>query len=172
MTAGPNPEAHLGALAHLRAETDRWALPLAPPAGPLADSSPLQPHQAEAGPPAWQAGAAGRAAWGEPQGGGVLGSSQPQTKWRSSYLLQRYTMAIVPCGNPTPKKLPTGGGEWPTFRTAHGTPPYVHKSTNVTMNKSEHLQVQVPSKFNQIVSLDIELTCYLAAQVLNVALSS
>ena len=33
-------------------------------------------------------------------------------------MLQRYTMAIVPCGNPTPKKLPTGGGEWPTFRTA------------------------------------------------------
>ena len=27
-------------------------------------------------------------------------------------------MVIVPCGNPTPKKLPTGGGEWPTFRTA------------------------------------------------------
>ena len=38
-------------------------------------------------------------------------------------MLQGYTMAIVPCGNPTPKKLPTGGGEWPTFRTAHGTPP-------------------------------------------------
>ena len=34
-------------------------------------------------------------------------------------MLQGYTMAIVPCGNPTPKKLPTGGGEWPTFRTAH-----------------------------------------------------
>ena len=33
-------------------------------------------------------------------------------------MLQGYTMAIVPCGNPTPKKLPTGGGEWPTFRTA------------------------------------------------------
>ena len=32
-------------------------------------------------------------------------------------------MAMVPCGNPTPKKLPTGGGEWPTFHTAHGTPP-------------------------------------------------
>ena len=30
-------------------------------------------------------------------------------------MLQGYTMAIVPCGNPTPKKLPTGGGEWPTF---------------------------------------------------------
>ena len=34
-------------------------------------------------------------------------------------MLQGYTMAIVPCGNPTPKKLPTGGGKWPTFRTAH-----------------------------------------------------
>ena len=33
-------------------------------------------------------------------------------------MLQGYTMAIVPCGNPTPKKMPTGGGEWPTFRTA------------------------------------------------------
>ena len=31
-------------------------------------------------------------------------------------MLQGRTMAIVPCGNPTPKKLPTGGGEWPTFR--------------------------------------------------------
>ena len=49
-------------------------------------------------------------------------------------MLQGYTMAIVPCGNPTPKKLPTRGREWPTFRTArarrvhsartaHGTPP-------------------------------------------------
>ena len=41
-------------------------------------------------------------------------------------MLQRHTMAIVPCGNPTPKKLPTGGGERPTFRTArtaHSTPP-------------------------------------------------
>ena len=38
-------------------------------------------------------------------------------------MLQGHTTAIVPCGNPTPKKLPTGGGEWPTFRTAHGTPP-------------------------------------------------
>ena len=34
-------------------------------------------------------------------------------------MLQGHTTAIVPCGNPTPKKLPTGGGEWPTFRTAH-----------------------------------------------------
>ena len=33
-------------------------------------------------------------------------------------MLQGYTMAIVPCSNPTPKKLPTRGGEWPTFRTA------------------------------------------------------
>ena len=33
-------------------------------------------------------------------------------------MLQGHTMAIVPCGNPTPKKMPTGGGEWPTFRTA------------------------------------------------------
>ena len=33
-------------------------------------------------------------------------------------MLQGYTMAIVPCGNPTPKILPRGGGEWPTFRTA------------------------------------------------------
>ena len=33
-------------------------------------------------------------------------------------MLQGHTMAIVPCGNPTPKKLPPGGGEWPTFRTA------------------------------------------------------
>ena len=33
-------------------------------------------------------------------------------------MLQGHTMAIVPCSNPTPKKLPTGGGEWPTFRTA------------------------------------------------------
>ena len=33
-------------------------------------------------------------------------------------MLQGHTRAIVPCGNPTPKKLPTGGGEWPTFRTA------------------------------------------------------
>ena len=33
-------------------------------------------------------------------------------------MLQGYTMAVVPCGNPTPKKLPTGGGEWPTFHTA------------------------------------------------------
>ena len=32
--------------------------------------------------------------------------------------LQGYTMAIVHSGNPTPKKLPTGGGEWPTFHTA------------------------------------------------------
>ena len=33
-------------------------------------------------------------------------------------MLQGHTTAIVPCGNPTPKKLPTGGGELPTFRTA------------------------------------------------------
>ena len=33
-------------------------------------------------------------------------------------MLQGHTTAIVPFGNPTPKKLPTGGGEWPTFRTA------------------------------------------------------
>ena len=33
-------------------------------------------------------------------------------------MLQGHTTAIVPCGNPTPKKLPTGSGEWPTFRTA------------------------------------------------------
>ena len=33
-------------------------------------------------------------------------------------MLQGHTMAIVPCGNPTPKKLPIGGGEWPTFCTA------------------------------------------------------
>ena len=33
-------------------------------------------------------------------------------------MLQGHTMAIVPCGNPTTKKLPTGGGEWPTFRKA------------------------------------------------------
>ena len=33
-------------------------------------------------------------------------------------MLQGHTTAIVPCGNPTPKELPTGGGEWPTFRTA------------------------------------------------------
>ena len=33
-------------------------------------------------------------------------------------MLQGHTTAIVPCGNPTPKKLPTGAGEWPTFRTA------------------------------------------------------
>ena len=33
-------------------------------------------------------------------------------------MLHGYTMATVPCGNPTPKKLPTGDGEWPTFRTA------------------------------------------------------
>ena len=33
-------------------------------------------------------------------------------------MLQGYTMAMVPCGNLTPKKLPTGGGEWPAFRTA------------------------------------------------------
>ena len=33
-------------------------------------------------------------------------------------MLQGHTTAIVPCGNPTPKKLPTGGGEWPTFCTA------------------------------------------------------
>ena len=32
-------------------------------------------------------------------------------------MLQGYTMAIVPCGNPTPKKLHTRGGEWP-IRTA------------------------------------------------------
>ena len=55
-------------------------------------------------------------------------------------MLQGYTMAIVPCGNPTPKKLPTGGGEWPTFRTAraqrvhsartaHGAPPFPHTCT-------------------------------------------
>ena len=54
-------------------------------------------------------------------------------------MLQGYTMAIVLCGNPTPKKLPTGGGEWPTFRTAraqrvhsartaHGTPPQTHET--------------------------------------------
>ena len=40
------------------------------------------------------------------------------TQERGRLMLQGYTMAIVPCGNPTPKKLPTGGGEWPTFRTA------------------------------------------------------
>ena len=39
---------HPGELAHLRAETNRWALPLAPPAVPLVDSSPLQLHQVEA----------------------------------------------------------------------------------------------------------------------------
>ena len=33
-------------------------------------------------------------------------------------MLQGHTMATVPCGDPTPKKLPTGGGEWPTFRKA------------------------------------------------------
>ena len=33
-------------------------------------------------------------------------------------MLQGYTMATVPCGNPTPKKLPTGGGEWPTSKAA------------------------------------------------------
>ena len=33
-------------------------------------------------------------------------------------MLQRYTMAKIPCSNPTPKKPPTGGGEWPIFRTA------------------------------------------------------
>ena len=41
-------------------------------------------------------------------------------------MLQGYTMAIVPCGNPTPKKLHTGGGEWPTFRTARAQ--YVHSA--------------------------------------------
>ena len=51
---------HPGELAHLRAETNRWALPLAPPAVPLVDSSPLQLHQVEAGPPAWQVGACSR----------------------------------------------------------------------------------------------------------------
>ena len=40
-------------------------------------------------------------------------------------MLQGHTMVIVPCGNPTPKKMPTGGGEWPTFRTAHGTAPWL-----------------------------------------------
>ena len=78
-TVEPILEVHPGELAHLRAETNRWALPLAPPAVPL--------HQVEAGPPAWQVGATGRAAWGELKGCGVLESSQPQTKWRSSYLL-------------------------------------------------------------------------------------
>ena len=50
---------HPGELAHLRAETNRWALPLAPPAVRLVDSSPLQLPQVEAGPPAWQVGATG-----------------------------------------------------------------------------------------------------------------
>jgi len=75
-TAEPILEVHPGELAHLRAETNRRALPLAPPAVPLGDSSPLQLHQVEAGPPAWQVGATGRAAWGELQGCGVPESSQ------------------------------------------------------------------------------------------------
>ena len=48
-------------------------------------------------------------------------------------MLQGYTMAIAPCGNPTPKKLPTSGGEWPTFRTARAQrtvhPPWMKGST-------------------------------------------
>ena len=62
-------------------------------------------------------------------------------------MLQGYTMAIVPCGNPTPKKLPTGGGEWPTFRTAraqrvhsartaHGTPPKSKKMVAPDLQKN------------------------------------
>ena len=51
-------------------------------------------------------------------------------------MLQGHTTAIVPCGNPTPKKLPTGGGEWPTFRTARAQrtvcPLSVAKSTSVS----------------------------------------
>ena len=47
-------------------------------------------------------------------------------------MLQGYTMAIIPCGNPTPKKLPTGGGEWPTFRTARAQRTVrPHRHTNV-----------------------------------------
>ena len=53
-------------------------------------------------------------------------------------MLQGHTMAIVPCGNPTAKKLPTGGGEWPTIRTAYGTPPYIPQNdphdTLITLN--------------------------------------
>ena len=40
------------------------------------------------------------------------------TQQGGGLMLQGYTMAIVPCGNPTPKKLPTSGGERPTSRTA------------------------------------------------------
>ena len=46
-------------------------------------------------------------------------------------MLQGHTMAIVPCGNPTPKKLHTGGGEWPTFRTARAQRTVRPQSTNV-----------------------------------------
>ena len=65
-------------------------------------------------------------------------------------MLQGYTMAIVPCGNPTPKKQHTGGGEWPTFRTAraqrvhnartaHGTPPiYLENSEGQHAHANMH----------------------------------
>ena len=58
-------------------------------------------------------------------------------------MLQGHTMALVPCGNPTPKKLPTGGGEWPTFRTAHGTPPlggrFVGQNNDFTRGKTSNI---------------------------------
>ena len=52
-------------------------------------------------------------------------------------MLQGHTTAIVPCGNPTPKKLPTGGGEWPTFRTARA------QRTVRPLKRPEQLQVQL-----------------------------
>ena len=43
---------------------------------------------------------------------------------------QGHTMAILPCGNLTPEKLPTGGGEWPTFCTARVLP-YLPLTANI-----------------------------------------
>ena len=51
-------------------------------------------------------------------------------------MLQGHTTAIVPCGNPTPKKLPTGGGEWPTFPTAHAQRTVRPPSTQVCCSKA------------------------------------
>ena len=58
-------------------------------------------------------------------------------------MLQGYTMAIVPCSNPTPKKLPTGGGEWPTFRTARAQrtvrPLYMAEMGKMVCAKKKHV---------------------------------
>ena len=59
-------------------------------------------------------------------------------------MLQGYTMAIVPCGNPTPKKLPTGGGEWPTFCTARAQRTVrPHTLGNVLVIRAQRLQQRI-----------------------------